>query len=169
MDSGYENYAIDYSALFDDEVYTRPEGSDFMPDGPDHQDGEQSHAQWRVTAREEMSRFQKAGEAARRMREEGKGISEIMAAFKLTDPATIRRLDGALKWLAAAAVDPRSAALGGLDKRTFLAVVSRGILTVDELADRAGELSRLDAFGPNQMAEIKNVLIETCRESSPHQ
>jgi hypothetical protein len=114
-------------------------------------------------------RFRKAGEAVRRLRARGKGVPEIMAEFKLTDPAVVRRLEGVLDWLALAGHEPRAAALAGLGKHTFLAVVSRNILTVDDLASRVAELSLLPEFGHGELTEIHGILADTMWDGSLHQ
>ena len=170
MARGHEDYAIDYEALFGEEdIYTRPDGDG----GVDYDEAERSERvvrsvrapqpapSWHSMSADEVMRFQKAGEAVRRLRAEGKGVSEIMTAFKLRDPGTIRRLESVLDWLAAAGDDPRAAALGALSKPTFLAVVCRGIMTVDDLADKAAELATLPVFGATAKAEIRQVLVET--------
>lgn len=164
---GHEQYAVDYSLEWEADLYTRPTPEDEMLHEWELADREE-RARRAATAAfggDDLARFRAAGETVRRLRSEGKGVREIMGAMKLKDPGAVRRLESVLDWLELAGDNPRAAALASLSKRAFLAVVSREIYTVDDLAERADELVGLPAFEEPVLSEINRLLASTAEDA----
>ena len=160
-----ELYAFDYSLEFGDETVTRTPEETMLLEWERLDRETRARQAWRAAPSDEAARFRAAAETVRRLRAEGRGVQEITAAVKMRDPSHVRRLESVIDWLEVAGDNPRAAALAGLSKRSFLAVVGRGIFTVDDLADRAAELARMPAFDEAIVADIKSLLAETLPDS----